>query len=37
MGNTSINLIGYIESNLGGKKIAIISESLQSLQRIKGR
>jgi hypothetical protein len=30
--NTSLNLIGYTKNNLSGKKIAAISNGLQSLQ-----
>jgi len=32
--NTFLNLIGYIKNNFGGKNIAVISNGLQSLQRV---
>ena len=36
MGNTSLDLIGYIENDLNGTGIPVISSGLQSLQRSSG-
>jgi hypothetical protein len=35
--NPSLNLIGYIKNNLGGKNIAVISIGLQSLKGLSGQ